>query len=106
MRYELWRRVKDDMFERWEEQTCSFNPAKPAEPVSIEAEGAATVQGMRHRLQVYHFIAARYPQVTTESQVSLSRVTVKSRSSDSRVVATPEALVNPCTTLAMILFLF
>ena len=52
MRYELWRRAKGDVFERWEEQTCSFNPAKPAEPVSIETEGAAAVQGMRHRLQV------------------------------------------------------
>lgn len=52
VRYELWRRVKDDVFERWEEQTCSLNPAKPAEPVTIEAEGAAPVQGLRHRLQV------------------------------------------------------
>ena len=52
VRYELWRRVKDDVFEHWEEKTCSLNPAKPAEPVSIEAEGAAALQGMRHRLQV------------------------------------------------------
>ena len=52
VRYELWRRVKEDVFQRWEEQTCSLNPAKPAEPVTIEAEGAAPVQGLRHRLQV------------------------------------------------------
>ena len=52
VRFELWRRVKDEIFERWEEHTCSLNPAKPAEPVSIEAEGAVGVQGLRHRLQV------------------------------------------------------
>ncbi len=44
--------MKEDVFERWEEHSCSLNPAKPAEPVSIEAEGAAGVQGLRHRLQV------------------------------------------------------
>ena len=52
VRFELWRRVKADVFERWEDQTCSLNPAKPSEPVSIEAEGVAAVQGVRHRLQV------------------------------------------------------
>ena len=55
VRFELWRRVKEDVFERWEEHSCSLNPAKPAEPVSIEAEGAAGVQGLRHRLQVHIF---------------------------------------------------
>lgn len=57
VRFELWRRVKEDVFERWEEHSCSLNPATPAEPVSIEAEGAAGVQGMRHRLQVQITVA-------------------------------------------------
>ncbi|KAA6426414.1 MAG: zinc finger MYND domain-containing 10-like [Trebouxia sp. A1-2] len=51
VRFELWRKVKEGVFERWEEHTCGLNPAKPAEPVSIEAEGSAGVQGLRHRLQ-------------------------------------------------------
>ena len=57
VRFELWRRVKEDVFERWEEHRCSLNPGKPAEPVSIEAEGAAGVQGLRHRLQVHITVA-------------------------------------------------
>ncbi len=57
VRFELWRRVKEQVFERWEEHTCSLNPAKPAEPVSIEAEGGAGVQGLRHRLQVHITVA-------------------------------------------------
>jgi len=45
------------VFERWEEHSCSLNPARPAEAVSIEAEGAAGVQGLRHRLQVHITVA-------------------------------------------------
>lgn len=54
VKFELWRRVKGDVFERWEEQTCSLNPAKAAEPVSIETEDGTVIRGLRHRLQVRH----------------------------------------------------
>ena len=53
VKFELWRRVKGDVFERWEEQTSSLNPAKPPEPVSIETEDGTVIHGSRHRLQVH-----------------------------------------------------
>ena len=52
VRFELWRRVKGDVFERWDQQTCRLNQGKPPEPVRIEAEDGAIVEGWRHRLQV------------------------------------------------------
>ena len=71
--------MKGDVFERWEEHTCSLNPAKPAEPVSIEAEGAVALQGMRHRLQVtclpMHDAAAGHdPQVTAAVKMLIAFV--------------------------------
>lgn len=53
VKFELWRRVKGDVFERWEEQNCSLNPAKPPEPVSVETEDGTVIHGLRHRLQVH-----------------------------------------------------
>ena len=52
VKFELWRRVKGDVFERWEQQSCRLNPAKAPEPLKIETEDGAVVQGLRHRLQV------------------------------------------------------
>lgn len=54
VKFELWRRVKGDVFERWEEQSCGLNQAKAAEPVSIETEDGTVFRGLRHRLQVRH----------------------------------------------------
>ena len=60
VKFELWRKVKGDVFERWEEQTCSLNPAKPPESVSIESEGGTVVNGLRHRLQVHAALLRQY----------------------------------------------
>ena len=75
MWFELWRRVKEEVFERWDEQTCSLNPAKPPEPVTIEAEGIAAVQGLRHRLQVSKLFTNALRSVKEKVDMVLSCLT-------------------------------